>query len=498
MDFLLLTDIHAFIFQFDLTVPICEEPAPTEKPTGFPTGNPTRGPTAGPTRNPTGNPTGSPTLNPTRGPTAGPTRNPTENPTGSPTLNPTRGPTTDPSRNPTSAPTNPPTKNPTNEPTNPPTKAPTNDPTNQPTTESPTGGEDRVVLPPLDCDESLLNLGYGFSEAMHDPVLGDSHYGQDGSCFPKVHSISSPPNGKDDAVAVFVGGNFYGKNGAEIEGNLVVKGNFHVDQSGPLNFVSAGMGTQITPHTGGNCITVGGDMSSDKRLEIFYPSYNCTAVCKGNCKNSNRIAPKWMTERGFVYKQDKDLNMTKYERQIELLEKKSEYWSSLPDTSGAGWGVSNRNMNINCSAKYVVQVFNIDARDLDGTGYDSYVFNKHCLDKTILINVKGTGDITFKTRVMNWTNQNGQIQNGGWSGFPSCMNSAILWNFPYAKNVVVNGSDEMQGALLVAGNLDFRSSGQSGRTMVLGDLTQNRLGSEFHSFEFKPPIELPEIGCDNL
>ena len=42
---------------------------------------------------------------------------------------------------------------------------------------------------------------------------------------------------------------------------------------------------------------------------------------------------------------------------------------------------------------------------------------------------------------------------------------------------------------------DFKTSGQSGRTMVLGNLEQNYGGSEFHSFEFKPPKPLPEIDC---
>ena len=102
----------SYTFQFGLTVPICDEPAPTAKPTGFPTENPTQVLTADPTRNPTGNPTGSPTLNPTREPTADPTLYPTNPPTNPPTISPTA--------------------------------SPTNDPTNQPTTEVPTGGEDLV------------------------------------------------------------------------------------------------------------------------------------------------------------------------------------------------------------------------------------------------------------------------------------------------------------------------------------------------------------------
>mmetsp|Transcript_1462 Transcript_1462/g.1555 ORF Transcript_1462/g.1555 Transcript_1462/m.1555 type:complete len:177 (-) Transcript_1462:39-569(-) len=99
------------------------------------------------------------------------------------------------------------------------------------------------------------NLGYGFSEATHNPSLGESHYGQaaDGSemCYPKVHSLGSGVSGFDDSVAVLVGGNFNGLKGAEIEGNMVVMGNFNVEQNGPLNFASAGEGTQITPQKGG-------------------------------------------------------------------------------------------------------------------------------------------------------------------------------------------------------------------------------------------------------
>jgi choice-of-anchor A domain-containing protein len=342
------------------------------------------------------------------------------------------------------------------------------------------------------------NLGNGFSSAIHDPSLGDNHYGQsdEETCYPKVHSLGSGVSGNDDGVAMLVGGNFVGLKGAEIEGNMVVMGNFRVEQNGPSNFVSAGEGTQIVPHKGGECIIVGGDMSSAKRLEIFYPHYSCTAIVKGKRKDVNKIAPGWMTNSGFEYKQDSNLDMTKYEQQIDSLRAKSAYWSSLPTTEGASYDVSSRAFNIECTDDDAVQVFNIEASSLQGQGYDSYVFNGNCNDKTVLINVQGTGSVKFTTKHMKWT-KDGQVQSGGWANFPSCMNSAILWNFPNAVDVAVEGYDELQGSILITGNLHWKSgSGQSGRTMVLGDLVQDSWGSEFHSFEFNPPKPLPDPNCE--
>ena len=205
----------------------------------------------------------------------------------------------------------------------------------------------------------------------------------------------------------------------------------------------------------------------------------------------------WMTQSGFAYTQDSNLDLSEYEETIDELRAKSAYWASLPTTQGATTSISSQAFNIECSDDDVdvVQVFNVDASSLEGQGYSSYVFNEHCSDKTILLNVQGGGSVTFTTKHIKWT-KDGQVQVGGWANFPSCMNSAILWNFPNAIDVHINGSDEVQGSLLVTGNLDFQTSGQSGRTMVLGDLTQNAWGSEFHSFDFNPPTPLPDRHCE--
>merc|ERR1711907_239197 len=88
----------------------------------------------------------------------------------------------------------------------------------------------------------------------------------------------------------------------------------------------------------------------------------------------------------------------------------------------------------------------------------------------------------------------------GNGGFANCLKSSILWNFPDADTVDIgNGkTSEFQGSLLITGNLEMTTTGQSGRTIVLGDITHNRGGSEFHSYEFNPPKPLPDPDCEDL
>jgi choice-of-anchor A domain-containing protein len=261
-----------------------------------------------------------------------------------------------------------------------------------------------------------MNFGYGFSKAMHDSNLGESHYGQDGSCFPRVQIQGNPP-GYDDAVSFLVGGNYTGKNGAEVEGNMIILGDLIMSQNGPSNLVTVGFGSQIIPHKNGVAIKVGGSMSSPKQIEICRqitsPFYPCKVVVKGERNNYNTIAPSWMRSDGFEYVQDSNLDLSAYEEQVDILRAKSEYWGSLASTQGASSGVSSQAFKIECTNDNVVQVFNIEASSLRGQGYSSYIFNENCSDKSVLIDVQGGGRITMKTKQIKWM-QNGQVKSAGW------------------------------------------------------------------------------------
>jgi len=352
------------------------------------------------------------------------------------------------------------------------------------------------------------NLGFGYSEASHNPSLGSDHYGMapGEECYPKVTSMGSSTdpliNGYDDSVAFFVGGSYTSVASGEIEGNIVILGDFSRGQSGPWNLATAGEGTQVIPHQGGNCVIVGGDFDSPSRMEIYTPTYKCAVIVKGNAKNAGTIAPGWMTESGFSYGSYPNFDLSEYEQQKESLIAKSEYWSTLPATPNAVGVFSSPVFNFNCSPDDVIQVFHVASSDLSKSGIGSYLFNKNCNDKTILINVHGTGDYKVQAKIMNWVDDSGRQQAGGHQGFPSCMNSALLWNFHEVDTLTMGGSnggsDEWQGSILVNGNLNMYTSGQSGRTMVIGNIVHNSPGSEFHSFEFEPPKPLPDIDCDDL
>lgn len=451
-------------------LPICNDKTPS--PTGSPTYiefaetmEPTDSPTGAPTNKPTENPTGQPTAKPTNDPTATPTNNPTAKPTDTPTANPTSNPTNIPTARPTATPTN----NPTGKPTNPPVESPTNN--------------------DLDC-EALVNLGYDFSKA-----TGPNAYPDD-KCYPHVRGADFRESaGKDDSVAVFVGGSYNGVTAAEVEGRMVVLGDLSVKSNGPGNFVSVGVGTHVLPNSGIDCITVGGNINAQRDIQVFNQRawMGCGIVYKGSATNLNR----WKNEHG-TKRNDPNLDMSHYEAMRDVFQKKSQYWKTLPTTPNTRVFDEYGGTNFKCTGNGdEIQVFNIqqNQRSLFTGSTWGYEFSNSCSGKTILINFQGTGDIKMNAVDLIWNGKRGYGSNG----FPTCMTSSILWNFPDARSVEIgNGkSSEFQGSLLVTGNMKMTTTGHSGRTIVLGNLEHNKGGSEFHNYEYDPPIPLPEPDCDD-
>jgi len=463
-------------------LPICAESAPIKSPAP---------PTDAPIDSTTANPTKDPTANPTKDPTAFPTEDPTANPTKDPTANPTKDPTA----------------NPTEDPTGFPTKAPTDKPSNRitepPKTGTPTLG--KVEAGAENC-EKFVNLGYGFSEATHDPTIGaTSHYGQSsGQCFPSIKSIPGNINsfpGRDDSISTLVGGSYYGISAAEVEGNMVVMNNLIVEKDGPSNFVSVGVGSNVIPNNGGECIKVGGQIRSDRDIQVYnqYPAKDmqCDIVYKGS---ATKIG-KWKTNGKKRY--DPTLDLSGYETMLTVLKKKSQYWKTLESTGTVVAKYSTTTFY--CSKKDEVQVFNIypnEEKDKLNGGVTSFKFSPDCADQTMLINVQGTGTLGVSAVAMYDANNKMGYGDGG---FSTCMTSSLLWNIPDATKVDIgNGkTSEFHGSLLVGGDLKLSTSGQSGRTMVLGDIYHDSgSGSEFHSYEFNPPTPLPfdpqDLSCADL
>jgi len=195
---------------------------------------------------------------------------------------------------------------------------------------------------------------------------------------------------------------------------------------------------------------------------------------------------RWKTNGVISHEPDYDLS--RYERQIELLKKKSQFWKTLPATGtveNSPWETSFK-----CSSDDDVQVFNIQPNERNKLKAGSYNFDT-CGGKTILINALGGGVINMKASDMYF---NGKYGHSGANAFPPCMIQNMMWNFPDAETVSIGngGSSEFDGSLLIGGNLKMQTSGHSGRTMVLGDIIHNKGGSEFHNYPFNPDFDLPD------
>ncbi len=346
------------------------------------------------------------------------------------------------------------------------TAAPTPVPTNELTSVD--------AEPEWDC-ASLSDLGDGFSKA--------TEYS---GCYPP---ITGGPNwnslpGYDDGVAVFVGGNMNENTAAEVEGNVVVMGDLVVGSSGPSNFVSVGVGTHVLPRPGGDCVKVGGSVVLNRDVQVFNQAswMECDLVYKGSASNAQR----WKTRGGVRHDPNYDLSF--YEKMMYVWEKKSKYWKTLPSTGTVSdyYGATH----YTCSNTNEIQVFNILANQHSFLSTHTIDFSDDCEGKTILINVHGGGSIDVQAAAMHW---NGRMGYGA-GGFPTCMTESMLWNFPDASSVNIGAgrTSEFHGSLLVTGDMQLTTSGHSGRVIVLGSVTHNRGGSEFHTYQYNPPISLPD------
>ena len=335
-----------------------------------------------------------------------------------------------------------------------------------------------VLLLLISPSVSSDNLGEGYSGP-----TGPNAYS--GACYPSLSSFShsNPVVGRDDSVSVFVGRNYNGIEGAEVEGNVVVLGNLTVQRNGPGTWVSIGYGLQIVPNSGGDCIIVGEDLTARREIQVFNknPNEQCDVVYKGTAVNPSN----WKT-LGSV-RRVPDYDLTAFIAKKNEFEMKSQFWKTLP----ANGQVTElyTTTTFYCDNTNNVQVFRINKGDRAITAATSYRFSANCERKTILINVLGGGNIGVNAAAMYDYNSQ-QVPH-----FDTCLVQSILWNFPDANNVDIgNGwSSEFQGSILVTGNLELTTTGHSGRTIVVGDLTHERSGSELHSYPFNPPTVVPPI-----
>ena len=454
-------------------------PEPTATPTPLPTPPPTPVPTLAPVSDPTPAPlTPAPVPDPTPSPVS---QSPTNIPTARPSSNPTEGPTEHPSSSPSEIPTPEPSGNPTGQPTFLPSPIPTF--SSESPSFLPSSNDKCICINETSTSTCEANLGGCISEGIGPNSL---------ETYPLVQN-SNLPLGRDDAIALLIGGNFIVRKGSEAEGKIVVLGNFIVNSDSEFNsLVRVGLGSQVYPNDGEDAIIVGGDIDINTDVFVALIGEGVNIVFGGQNIGTGTI------ETFGNITQSPNLSLQKYNSLLDDIRVKSEFWSTLPNNGmfiSRDEDPSQNRVQFHALDNNCLQVFNLTSDDLNFRDFGTLViFNESLANKTILLNIKSNPSDNNTATIANLPDMIDPFGNGGLL-FDSDFKASILWNFYDAKNVILgDGLDngQFQGSILVPnGSLESSMPGQGGRVIVDGDLILDFDGGEFHNYEFDPCCPLP-------
>jgi len=322
--------------------------------------------------------------------------------------------------------------------------------------------------------------------------------------FPAVSSVQSPI-GYDDGISVLVGGDYTWTNGAEVEGKLVVLGNFNIEQEGgPVGTLgNAGVGSGIVPPGGSTVLIVGGNFTTRKAIDVMPFSELGGNVSIGGSFTTIG-AGKLRVPYGNFISVYTEIDFPRYILMIRELAAKAFFWATLKPNGiviPAKRSPHENEIIFMAGDDEGLQVFHADYDDLRGPGYVVNVrFDESLADKTVLINVRSTtknGKKVFENPL--WGDVIDTYGNVG-EHFNSTMIANTVWNFYDADEVTLGpqGGPQLPGSIVVPkGNMNYNYPGSSGRVVVAGDLTQDKEGLEFHNFEFDPRWDLPLPPCGN-
>ncbi|WP_328300896.1 choice-of-anchor A family protein [Streptomyces sp. NBC_00435] len=305
--------------------------------------------------------------------------------------------------------------------------------------------------------------------------------------YPQI-GFDGNPKGRDNGINIFVGGDFrVRERAAEAEGRVVVLGTFDQDKvagaSSVYNIGIVGAGSLVPPPDGADFLTTGGNVhiATGERL-----------ISDGGLVRHAGTAPGPGTVTGDLVQ---DLAAaTPYAPLRPRLTAASKCYARTDGQHRPATGtVRNQDGTFvftgdNTAA---LQVFAVDA-DMVGRGGGAIGirFDRIPAGATVLVNVYGTN------RTVNTFS--GDITDNA-NGF-NPYRDRLLWNFPDATTLNLNGSGQFQGSVLVAepaSSTTVTLPGMNGRFFTTGDLTHTGVqggggGQEFHAYPFNG--SLPDCG----
>ncbi|MGW3515585.1 choice-of-anchor A family protein [Streptomyces hydrogenans] len=320
-----------------------------------------------------------------------------------------------------------------------------------------------------------------------DPLPGGLGPCKPGKCPPTYPDINNDPvQWRDNAVNIFVGGDFLVREAAaEAEGKVVVLGGFDQAKregvSQVYNVGVAGVGSRVVPDNGTAFLSVGGNVTvaAGQRLlteegtvtgKTVYAGAVTGTVIPDPVKDAAAVAPYTAlrdeltaASRCYAYPKAGD---------------------STPRTP-TGTAVNNGSETVfTGDGTSALQVFNVDF-DLESPsgGQQGISFANIPANATVLVNVLGD-DRTIDSYI---------------AGLPG-LRDRLLWNFPDATRVKFEGTAQFAGSVLIgeqASTATITMPGMNGRFFTTGNLTHASEpggggGQEIHNYPFNG--DLPS--CD--
>ncbi|MFF5776650.1 choice-of-anchor A family protein [Streptomyces virginiae] len=304
--------------------------------------------------------------------------------------------------------------------------------------------------------------------------------------FPPVGS-DGVPQGRDNAVNIFAGGDFRVRGRAsEAEGRLVVLGDFDQDkQAGGdsrYNVGIVGAGSRVPPPVGADFLTTGGSVTVATGERLLADG----GVVRHAGTRTGTVTGRTVRDPAAA---------TPYAGLRDRLSAASQCYARVDGQPRPATGTA-----VNSGFETVftgdggseLQVFNIDANLVgNGGGQQGIRFARIPAGATVLVNVLGAA------RTIN-TYSGGIADTDPLNAY----RDRLLWNFPDATTVNLTGGGQFQGSFLIgqqSSQTVVTLPGINGRFFTTGSVTHGSSttgggGQEFHAYPFNG--DLPECGGD--
>ncbi|WP_078955374.1 choice-of-anchor A family protein [Streptomyces griseus] len=302
------------------------------------------------------------------------------------------------------------------------------------------------------------------------------------SPFPEIDN--DPVKGRDDAVNIYVGGDYLVRGrAAEAEGRVVTLGAFDMnkDGGGIYNVGEVGVGSKVPPSEGADWLTAGGDVTVAAGQQLLAEA--------GVVRHAGAVTG---TVRATL-EQDDDATAP-YAGLRDRLTRASQCYArvdGVPRTP-TGTAVNQGEQTLfTGDGSSPLQVFTVDFDMVKPTdSQQGVVFANIPAGATILVNVLGA-DRTINTYSGAIADKDDPL---------NAYRERLLWNFPDATEVDLAGTGQFQGSFLIgnqASTTTVSLPGINGRFFTTGSLTHTSSatgggGQEFHAYPFNG--DLPD--CD--